>query len=607
MLEPLLTKRSELALVLLALLFLSLTQGLVILLMKVFLAAFFQDISDPVIRLDTMLPASIGRISQSFSLISWPRDALAGWVAVGIIVTGVTKALATYVYNLGLTRMALRVAQNYREKVFEGVLELPWLSSSRRDPGEWMSIIMADAIFIQARLTDFSTAFIKDGILIVVCVATLSLIHWPAALVLVGVAPLIAWQMGRAGRRIAWFTAAFQRELGVLSGILLSVRERFRYMRSQAAETFENIQFRKANDEYLKMMSGSIFLRAIVAPGMEWVGFIIFAVFIYGWTHNIPGFQVSPDVVLQFFVALGLILRPVRELGEQVARWGESIGGLKRSMSVMSEVEVQRRSCESCVTAAAATKTKTALACKAIVIDKIKVAYGECAIFYAEDLQISFGKSIAVIGPSGAGKSTILKVLSGLVTPDIWISNVSSLEVAALSSLVSQSPFLFKETLKGNLLYGLDTTLSLRTTDAMLWEVLRVVNLEDALRALPHGLESTFNPLKTNLSGGQIQRLVIARAILRRRPLLCLDEATSGVDSATEKDISERLITATREAGSSLIAVTHRLQWLGLYDAVWFVEDGKVRATGPHAELMQHDRYRQFVTAANSAAEPEIQ
>jgi subfamily B ATP-binding cassette protein MsbA len=600
MLEPVLAKRSELAVVLISLLFLSLTQGLAILLMKGFLAAFFEDVSVPLIRFDALVPAAIVPYFPNLLGLEVARNSLALWVPVGIVATGLMKSLATYIYNLGLTRMALRVAQNYREKVFAGILELPWLSSGRRDPGEWMSVIMADAIFIQSRLTEFSTAFVKDGVLILACILTLALIHWPAALGLLALAPLIGWQMGRTGRRIAWFTEAFQRELGVLSGVLLGIRERFRFMRAQSGEAFEIAQFRRANDAYLNMMSGSIFLRALVAPGMEWVGFVIFAVFIYGWTHKLAGFQVAPDVVVQFFVALGLILRPVRELGEQVARWSETIGGLRRSMSVMSEVESHRQSHEM------APITLMQKNFRPVSLERLKISYGQRTAFAADDLQITPGRAIAIIGPSGAGKSTILKAMAGLIQPDIWQSNTKFSDVVALSSLVSQNPFLFKDTLKGNLLYGLEESVRSVTTDEMLWAALRIVNLEESLRALPHGLESTFNPLETNLSGGQIQRLVIARAILRRRPLLILDEATSAVDGATEKDISERLIATAHETGTTLIAVTHRLRWLASYDDVWFVEDGCIKAKGRHADLMKHERYHQFVTATHTTAESSI-
>ena len=593
MLTPVLSEKTILLMVVFSLVFLSITQGVFLLLIKGFLAAFFTSADAENIRLGNLVPETMRQWIPAFEQLTISRSFLSVLVPVGIVVAGILKAFATYLYNLGIFRLSLKVAQNYREKIFEGVMALPWLSSSKRSPGEWMSVIMADAIFIQSRLTDFSTAFIKDGVLILSCLVTLSIIHWPAALALILIAPFIGWQMGRAGKRIAWFTEAFQRELGLLAGQLLGIRERFRFVRAQQGETFERTHFEARNTAYLKMMNGSIFLRAIVAPGMEWVGFFIFALFIYAWTRKIPGFDLSPDVVIQFFVALGLILRPIREMGEQVARWSETVGGLRRSMEVINEVDqfesqlggVERRKVLS-----------QHLPPTFVQINSMAISYERRLAFSASNLNLKPGHSVAIIGPSGAGKSTIVKCLAGLIPPSAWQASMPWPQIVNHTTLVSQSPFLFKDTLRGNLLYGLSGSERQTVTDKMLWDSLRLVNLEDTIKVLPNGLESEFNPIQTNLSGGQIQRLVIARAILRRPNVLMLDEATAAIDGATERDISTRLIAASRHDGTILIAVTHRLRWLELYDEVWFVENGRLELAGSHTDLLTRPRYRQFTS-----------
>ena len=592
MIRPALSARADVLVVVSALALLSLTQGMVILLIKGFLTAFFHDTATDFVSLGDIVPAAIVALAGHYGQFQMSRATLAVWLPIGIVLAGSAKAIAGYFYNLNLTKMSLRVAQNYRERIFAGILTLPWISSARRSPGEWMSVIMADAVFIQSRLVDFSTAFVKDAVLIVSCIITLAVIHWPAALILTLIAPLIGWNMGRAGKRIAWFTEAFQRELGVLSGMILGIRERFRFMRAQSGEGFELAQFQKVNTSYLNMMSGSIFLRALIAPGMEFVGFSVFAIFIYGWTHEWRGFQIAPDVVIQFFVALGLVLRPVRELGEQVARWSETVGGLKRSMMVIEELgrSSERGATGTLPAASRATPPD-------FVLERIEVKYEDRPAFRARNLEIRPGKSIAVVGPSGAGKSTMLKVLAGLLSPAEWRSSLSWENVRVATALVSQTPFLFKDTLRQNLLYGINADQARVTTDEMLWAALRVVNLDTHLKSLPHGLESTFNPLETNLSGGQIQRLVIARALLRHKPVLLLDEATSALDGATERDISTRLVETTRESGTILIMVTHRLRWLSLFDEVWFVENGEIVASGPHEDLLRSTRYQKFVSA----------
>ena len=591
-LVPVLRQRRVLLSVVVALIILAVSQALALIISKGFLTAFFTDPNKSVVSLAELVPAQLLQYFPTLLNLQMQRDEIVWMVPASILSVGILKAGASYVYNFGLARLALKVAQNYRERVFEAVLQLPWLQSSGRSPGDWMTVIMADAMFIQSRLTDFSVAFVKDVVLIFSCMMTLAFVHPPAALVLLCLAPLIAWQMGRTGKKIAWYAEAFQRELGSLAGMLLGIRERFRFMRAQHGERMECEMFAERNRHYLRMMTGSIFVRSIVAPGMEWFGFVFFAVFIFGWSRKWPFFEVAPDLVLQFFIALGLILKPVRELGEQVARLGETIGGLKRSMSVVNAVQpmVNKDLLPQKLPGEDASQGE-------VSVLKLEVDYGERIALIGEDLQIKPAKTIAVVGPSGSGKSSLLRVLAGLVPPQKWQANAPWVELRASSAMVSQTPFLFKDTLRKNLLYGSSANADFANAESSIWGALRAVNLADLIEGMPEGLDSMFNPLDANLSGGQIQRLVIARALLRNPRLMLLDEATSAVDVASELDITRRLVADAKTHGRCLISVTHRLQWLSLYDEIWFIEGGRVQAKGSLEKLMEFDRFRKFLSA----------
>lgn len=589
---PVIRQRRVLLSALIALIVLAFSQALALLISKGFLTAFFTDPNKPYVSLTELLPAKfLTYLPNAFSL-EIPSDDIVWLVPASIFAVGLLKAGASYVYSFGLARLSLKVAQNYRERVFEAVLQLPWLQSSGRSPGDWMTVIMADAMFIQSRLTDFLVAFVKDVVLIISCMVTLAFVHLPAAIVLICIAPLIAWKMGRTGRKIAWYAEAFQRELGALAGMLLGIRERFRFMRAQHGETLECEMFAERNRQYLKMMTGSIFVRSVVAPGMEWFGFILFATFIFGWSRKWPYFDVAPDLVLQFFISLGLILKPVRELGEQVARLGETIGGLKRSMAVVNAVQL-RTNPDSIISELPDGEARAA----SVVISRLEVDYGERVALIADDLVINPGKTIAVVGPSGSGKSSLLRVLAGLVPPQKWQANVPWLEIRTRSAMVSQAPFLFKDSLRKNLLYGLTVARDLTEAELSIWRSLATVNLEELIKSMPDQLDSSFNPLDANLSGGQVQRLVIARALLRNPKLMLLDEATSAVDVASELDITRRLVDDAKSNGRCLISVTHRLQWLSFYDEIWFVEGGRVIKKGPLNQMMDFDRFRRFLSA----------
>jgi len=424
------------------------------------------------------------------------------------------------------------------------------------------------------------------------CFSVLVFVHWPSALVLGLLSPLIAFGMGRTGKRIAKFAEIYQRELGRIAASILDFRSRFDFIRSQQGEEVEHQGFASISLAYYQMIRRSIMVRSAFAPVLEFIGFAIFASAVFAIGRGYLG-NFTPDLMLQFFVALGLLLRPLREIGEQLARLHETKGALKDSLSVFESM-LEHATAKSVQALGPDAQGEPSAA--VVSLAKIQAGMdGQCR-FAAEFLELSPGQSIAIIGPSGAGKSTLLKTLAGLVNPIAWEANCDWASFARRVSMVSQEPFLFDDSLRLNLIYGL--TESQIPSETELWQALNKVNIAEEVKSWPQGLDTRLRAIGSNVSGGQLQRLVIARAILRHRPYWLLDEATAAVDARSERDITLRLIDATRLEQRVLIAVTHRLTWLGAFDQVWFVENGRVSMRGAHQNLLAEPRYRDFVASS---------
>jgi ATP-binding cassette subfamily B protein len=202
-------------------------------------------------------------------------------------------------------------------------------------------------------------------------------------------------------------------------------------------------------------------------------------------------------------------------------------------------------------------------------------------------LRIPAGKTVAVVGESGSGKSTLLKLLQGFYTPTVGSIRVDGIDLRdiELSSLragvgvVSQEPFIFNGTLRDNI--------ALARSDAALEEVMaaaRAAGLEEFITTLPERYETIIGERGANLSGGQRQRLAIARALLRQPEILIFDEATSHLDTATERAIQESLRTSL--AGKTVVLVAHRLSTVKEADLIYVLHQGQVVEQGTHAQLM---------------------
>ena len=227
-------------------------------------------------------------------------------------------------------------------------------------------------------------------------------------------------------------------------------------------------------------------------------------------------------------------------------------------------------------------------------IENISCGTENKVLFVAESLMIKKGDCIAIVGPSGAGKSTLLKTIAGLYEPINWQANYAWDIIKKQTCMVAQSPYLFDDSIENNPLYGLSKE---NAEKVNLWEQLETVVIANEIKSFKEQLSTTIRPFSQNISGGQQQRLVIARTLLQNKNYLLLDEATSAVDSKMEAQLTQSLLTMVKKQKKVLISCTHRLSFLENYDQVWFVEHGRIVAQGPHLQLLNNDRYRSFYNA----------
>jgi len=322
-------------------------------------------------------------------------------------------------------------------------------------------------------------------------------------------------------------------------------------------------------------------IRGIVSPTMElFAAFGIASVVWYGGSSVIAGTR-TPGDFFAFMTAMFLMYQPFKNLTRTYTTLHQGLAGAERVFEILDEAP----SIADKPGVLAATPFT-----RAIEFHDASFSYGTDPVLSHVNLVIRAGEMVALVGMSGAGKSTLADLIprfydvsSGRITLDgVDIQDLTLESLRAQVGIVAQHTFLFNDTVRNNIAYG-DPERSMEDIIA----AAKAANAHDFISAMPQGYDSTVGEMGMQLSGGQRQRLAIARALLKDAPILILDEATSSLDSESERlvqDALEKLMT-TR----TTLVVAHRLSTIRNADRIVVLVDGAVAEEGTHEELLAHN------------------
>ena len=536
--------------IILSLVFLSATQASLIFFVKGFLDSFF--IADQhTLYIDTLglLPQKIGVYVKMF-LPAWnftvERQLAVFFIPLLIALAACLRAFTLLFYSVSQREFSAILTHNARTMIFSKILGQNYLSIAKKSPASWMSVVMNDVNFLQDKVTDFLTVFLRGFFLIISSFIALYFLQpLTAYCLLISGIGLVAIG-AKVGKKIAFYADFFQAQIAKMSAHILNIRERFAFIKAQHGEHFEMKKLNELITHYYLVMRKSIVIRAAFAPTLEFLGFFLLALFIWLQQKNYFYDTINADNILPFFVALGLVFKPLKDIGKQFTKLKETLGALKHFEQILE-----------------AQPLLTTSAIKHTSPDSYDVTfkYDQSTAFCFNAVTLRPGQMVALIGASGAGKSTLIRTLAGLL-------HSNDLDTA----YVSQTPFLFSGTLRENLTYGL----SERPADEKILEYLEIFKLTSLISGLAEGLDSRFEALKDRLSGGEKQRLTIVRSILQDKKILLLDEVTAALDAELEIDILKNVKKITSEKNIATLMITHRYENLSLFSAVWTIEDRKL-------------------------------
>ena len=488
------------------------------------------------------------------------------------------SAIFGFIENYMMATVTAKISKNMRTDVSQKINKLPLKYFDKTSFGDVISRVTNDIDTIGQTLNQSVDMLVRAVTMFIGSMIMMFITNWIMALTAIGASVIgIVLMMVIMSRSQKYFIAQ-QRGLGNINGHIEEVYSGHNVVKvynggKSAKKTFESI-----NNTLYESGWKSQFMSGLMMPLMGFIGnFGYVAVCVVGAVLTMNG-TIDFGVIVAFMIYIRLFTQPLTQLAQSMQQLQRTAAAGERVFEFLGEEELTDES----------QKLKKLGALKGDVEFKnVHFGYEKGKTIINDfSAKIAAGQKIAIVGPTGAGKTTIVNLLmrfyevdSGEIRlDDIPTTQVTRENVHEQFCMVLQDTWLFEGTIKENIIYSKQGV-----TDEQVVTVCKAVGIHHFIRTLPNGYDTVLND-KANLSVGQKQLLTIARAMIQNAPLLILDEATSSVDTRTEKIVQEAMDKLTR--GRTSFVIAHRLSTIRNADMILVMKNGDIVESGNHVELL---------------------
>jgi len=511
-------------------------------------------------------------------------------IPILIIVAFTTKGISLYIAKTTMIGVGEEVKKMLQEDMLKSFIQADTQFIENKHTGKYISNLTFDVSMITNLLTNSLLNLFKDGLTLIGLLFVMFYQNWKLALVAMIMIPLASAMARSLGKRIRKVTTEATEKSGLLTTYLIEIFKNHKLIKIFQTEEYENNRAKKYIDE-LKEKSkkiGIIFVRA--TPIMETLTGIMIAILIFYSGKLILNNEIDISSFFSFLAAMMLAYQPVRSLATLNIGVNQGIAAAKRILPIVdNENKITDKNDD-----------------KALQLSKGTIEFKEVSFKYNKNTQgpilksvnltIEGGKMTALVGHSGAGKSTIMNLIPRFydrIDGDIIVdgSSIYKAKIKSLRkniSLVSQDTTLFDDTIKNNIAYA-----NQNVKEQDIFEAAKLSFAEEFINKLPDRYDTIIGENGVRLSGGEKQRLSIARAMLKDSKIILLDEATSSLDAETENKIQKAINFLIKDRTTLVIA--HRLSTILNSDKIYVVDNGSIVDEGKHDELIKNSKiYKNF-------------
>ncbi|MBL7545017.1 MAG: ABC transporter ATP-binding protein [Bdellovibrionaceae bacterium] len=515
-------------------------------------------------------------INDSFQSGDQNKVAQVGMIA---LLMAVVVAFCRYLHIYTMNVVAEMITNNYRLQLQKKFMDLnlkfhgQYVSGS----GGLLSRIINDIKVIQDGLRMIADLF-REPLLAMLLLGNLFYLNWRLTSVILVLLPIILVFLKQISRSLRKYVLFGQENLERITSVIKESIDGVRIIQSFNLEKLMQQKLRQQTDDYLEIRKKVHSRIEIMGPVTELVATaVILAIFFYFSVEVAKG-HTTTGAVLAYITSMLMINQPIKKLQESYVRIQETIVAAERVYQILDNNEVVREP---------ENPKSFPINWKNIHFKNVSFSYGQEKILDNINFSIQRGQSIALVGESGSGKSTIVNLLQRFYEPNTGevlfdhtnILDCSLKELRSQVALVSQDVFLFSDSVKNNIKAG-----NPDVQDDIVFEKSKRANAHDFIGRLSRGYDSQVGDRGSLLSGGEKQRISLARAFVKDAPLLILDEATSALDSSSEREVQAG-IEALMQNRTSLI-IAHRLSTIQNCDCIYVLKKGKISEFGTHQELL---------------------
>lgn len=522
-------------------------------------------------------------------IVTYSAERALVFIGLFIIITVMLKVGFYYLANFMIVLIRNGVVRDIRVKIYRRILKLQLGFFSDERKGDIIARLTGDVTEVENSIMNSLDMMIKNPILIIVSVAVMLYMSWSLTLFVFVMFPIAGYIIGRIGKSLKKESRKGQHKMGEILSIVEEDLTGLRIIKAFNAEKKAIKRFETENTNYYRIMNQLMWRRFLAHPASEFLGTAVIIIVLWYGGKLILNEQSSLDAAtfIGYLVFFYNIINPAKAFSTALYSVEKGLASMERIDKIL-ESEPQ-------ITEKPDAKSIKGFESK-ITYQDVSFSYHTTPVLKHISLEIEKGKTIAFVGRSGSGKTTLVDLLprfwdvsEGQISiDDTDLRDLKLNDLRNLIGYVNQEPILFNETFFNNIAFGIENAKQEDVEYAA-----KIANAHDFIMEYENGYETTIGDRGDKLSGGQRQRLSIARAVMNNPPILILDEATSSLDTESEKLVQDALEKLMRNRTSLVIA--HRLSTVKNADLICVMHNGEIVEKGTHEELINTDgRYKKL-------------